>query len=160
MQGEQQATRAKVEPVGRVPMHRNLPLLLLRARDRVLSRFRPLLNDHGITEQQWRVVRELHERGPLEPRQIGAACVMSSPSITGVLARMDDLHLVERRRLDHDQRRVRVTLTAKSRRLVARLAPQVEAVYRSIETEFGIGVVDGLYRSLDDLLTKTEAADS
>ena len=32
--------------------HRNLPLLLLQAREEVFSRFRPLLNDAGVTEQQ------------------------------------------------------------------------------------------------------------
>jgi DNA-binding MarR family transcriptional regulator len=51
--------------------HRNLPLLLLQARERVMARFRPILNEHGITEQQWRIVRLLLEEGPLEPREIG-----------------------------------------------------------------------------------------
>ena len=51
--------------------HRNLPLLLLQARERVINRFRPLLNAQHITEQQWRIVRLLLESGPLEPRQIG-----------------------------------------------------------------------------------------
>lgn len=151
--------QAEDDQASRGLQHRNLPLLLLRARERVLSRFRPLLNASGITEQQWRVVRELHEgelhkRGPLEQREIGAACLMSSPSLAGVLARMDDLGLVERQRLDHDQRRVRVKLTAKSRRLVVRLGPQVDAMYREIEVELGRAAVDGIYRSLDDLLMR------
>ena len=145
---------AKERPIA-VPRHRNLPLLLLQARERVLARFRPLLNANGLTEQQWRVVRELHERGPLEQREIGAACLMSSPSLAGVLARMDDLGLVERKRLDHDQRRVLVAPTAKSRRLVARIAPDVDAMYAQIEVELGRAAVDGLYRALDDLLMRS-----
>ena len=68
--------------------HRNLPLLLLQARERVIARFRPILNEHGVTEQQWRIVRALLERGPLEPRQIVDVCRISSPSLAGVLARM------------------------------------------------------------------------
>jgi hypothetical protein len=43
--------------------HRNLPLLLLQARERVIARFRPILNAHGITEQQWRIVRALIDHG-------------------------------------------------------------------------------------------------
>ena len=85
--------------------HRNLPLLLLQARESVISRFRPILNAHGITEQQWRIVRSLIERGPLEPREIVTLCHISSPSLAGVLARMDDTGLVQRQRMDHDQRR-------------------------------------------------------
>ena len=51
---------------------------------------------------------------PLGPRQIVGVCGISSPSLAGVLARMDDLGLVTRVRLDHDQRRVRVSNVANS----------------------------------------------
>ncbi|MBL8355834.1 MAG: homoprotocatechuate degradation operon regulator HpaR, partial [Delftia acidovorans] len=67
--------------------HRNLPLLLLQARESVIARFRPILQAHGLTEQQWRIVRALLESGPLEPRQIVEICRISSPSLAGVLAR-------------------------------------------------------------------------
>ena len=73
--------------------HRNLPLLLLQAREQVIARFRPILNAHGITEQQWRIVRALLDTGPLEPREIGELCRISSPSLAGVLSRMEELGL-------------------------------------------------------------------
>ncbi|MEP6969528.1 MAG: MarR family transcriptional regulator, partial [Betaproteobacteria bacterium] len=79
--------------------HRNLPLLLLQAREQVIARFRPLLNENGVTEQQWRIVRALLETGPLEPREIVVVCGISSPSLAGVLARMEELDLVARERL-------------------------------------------------------------
>ena len=101
--------------------HRNLPMLLLEAREGVIAHFRPLLNGAGVTEQQWRIVRTLLESGPLEPRQIVAATRISSPSLAGVLARMDELGLVARERMEGDQRRVRVSLTPKSRALAAKL---------------------------------------
>ena len=66
--------------------HRNLPLLLLQARENVIARFRPNLNAHRVTEQQWRIVRALLERGPMEQREIVAVCHISSPSLAGVLA--------------------------------------------------------------------------
>src|SRR5512134_2297423 len=92
--------------------HRNLPMLLLRAREGVLAHFRPILKAHGVTEQQWRIVRVLMEEdGPLEPRQLVERCCISSPSLTGILARMAELGLVARERLGHDQRRVLVSLT-------------------------------------------------
>ena len=68
--------------------HRNLPLLLLQARERVISHFRPILNANGVTEQQWRIVRVLYEKPSLEPREIVELCRISSPSMAGVLARM------------------------------------------------------------------------
>lgn len=132
--------------------HRNLALLLLQAREGVMTQFRPILNEHGVTEQQWRIVRALLESGPLEPRQIGRTCRLSSPSLAGVLARMDDLGLVRRERMPDDQRRLRVSLTPKSRALAAAMAPQIEATYAAIEAHVGAERVDGLYRALDELI--------
>ena len=131
--------------------HRNLPLLLLQARERVIARFRPLLNANGLTEQQWRIVRALHETGALEPREIGARVCISSPSLAGVLARMEEQGLVARERMGHDQRRVKVSLTAKSRALARRMAPQVEAVYAGIESRLGAAFTGRLYADLDAL---------
>jgi homoprotocatechuate degradation regulator HpaR len=132
--------------------HRNLPLLLLQAREHVISRFRPILNAHGITEQQWRVVRALLDTGPLEPREIGELCRISSPSLAGVLSRMAEIGYITRKRLDHDQRRVRVSLTARSRALCARMAPQIEATYRDIEAIVGADFSLRFYQALDELI--------
>lgn len=139
--------------------HRNLPLLLLQAREGVISRFRPLLKTHGITEQQWRIVRALVDRGPMEPRQIVEVCGISSPSLAGVLSRMDEMGLVQRERFDNDARRVSVTLTAKSRALAQKLAPQIEAVYAEIETLIGTEFTRGLYQALDTLIARLGAGD-
>lgn len=142
------------------PLPRNLPLLLLQAREAVIAHFRPLLNEHGLTEQQWRIVRALLEQGPLEPRQIVGICRISSPSLAGVLARMDELGLVTRERLDHDQRRVRVTATARSRTLAASMAPRVAATYAGLEASLGVAFTQGLYATLDELVARLGPADA
>lgn len=134
--------------------HRNLPLLFLQARESVFARFRPILNTAGVTEQQWRVLRALLDHGPLEPRQIGEVCRLSSPSLAGILARMDDLGLVLRERLDHDQRRVRVSATDKGRALAAQLAPSIEATYRELETQLGHDFIAQLYATLDQVVAR------
>lgn len=134
--------------------HRNLPLLLLQAREQVMARFRPVLNAHGLTEQQWRVLRALQEFGPLEPRQIGEVCRISSPSLAGVLARMDDLGLVLRERLAHDQRRVMVRNSPRSQALALAIAPDIEAQYQQLEQQLGADRVAGLYAALDDLVKR------
>jgi homoprotocatechuate degradation regulator HpaR len=137
--------------------HRNLPLLMLQARERIIGRFRPILNEHGITEQQWRIVRALIDTGPLEPREIGELCQLSSPSLAGVLARMEELGYVKRRRLDHDQRRLRVSLTPRSRALSERMAPQIESTYREIETLLGAEFAAAFYASLDQMIAALTA---
>lgn len=143
-----------VGQVGSGLQHRNLPLLLLQAREGVLAHFRPTLNAHGVTEQQWRVVRALLEAGPLEPRQIGERCQISSASLAGVLARMDELGLVRRERLAHDQRRLHVSATARSRTLANAMAPQIAATYQQLEAHLGADYVQALYAGLDALIAR------
>lgn len=134
--------------------HRNLPLLLLQARESVFAHFRPLLNAAGVTEQQWRVIRALLEHGPLEPRQIGDICCLSSPSLAGILARMDELGWVRRERFANDQRRVLVSVSDEAEKLAARLAPQIEAIYQELEARIGPSFARDLYRTLDLLIDK------
>ncbi len=130
--------------------HENLPLLLLQVREGVLKRFRPLLLAHGFTEQQWRIIRAIHERGALEPREIGLLCGLSSPSLAGVLARMDEAGMVKRTRLKSDQRRVLVALTAQSLRQVDKLAPEINATYDTIESLLGKTQAKHLIKILRD----------
>ena len=134
--------------------HRNLALLLLQARESVMAEFRPLLNEHGLTEQQWRVIRALLQNGPLEPRQLCERCQIVSPSLTGVLARMEELDLVTRERMAGDQRRLLISLTARSKRIGAKMAPHVEARYAAMERELGPELTAQLYATLDALLER------
>ena len=155
----------KARPASAAIRHRNLPLLLLQGRESVIARFRPLLNDAGLTEQQWRILRALLEQGPLEPREIVERCRISSPSLTGVLARMDELGLVQRERPDHDQRRLIVQATTKARRPAAGLAPRIETSYAALEQRLGAAFLQRLYETLDELVatlddTAAESADS
>ena len=39
----------------------SLPMMLLRAREAVMGRFRPMLREFDLTEQQWRIIRVLAE---------------------------------------------------------------------------------------------------
>ena len=65
---------------------------------------------------------------------------------------MEELGYIKRKRLDHDQRRLRVSLTPRSRALAARMAPQIEATYRDIEAVIGAEFSVRFYRALDELI--------
>ncbi len=139
--------------------HRNLPHLLLRSRETLMAYFRPLLNEFGLTEQQWRILREIVDRGPLEPRQLCEACSISSPSIVGMLVRLEETGLVRRARMAHDQRRVLVSLTPKARLVAKRLIPRIEQRYEALEASLGLRVMQDMYDAIDALLAKTAAAE-
>jgi homoprotocatechuate degradation regulator HpaR len=125
---------------------------MLQTREALMAQFRPILNEHGLTEQQWRIVRALLMRGPLEPRQLCELCQISSPSIVGVLQRMSEAGLIERERMPDDQRRVRVSITARSRQLGKRMIPAIEERYAGIEEMVGVATLQQAYDVLDALL--------
>lgn len=137
-------------------MHRNLPMLLLRAREKMMERFRPLIAAHGLTDQQWRIIRALNEHGSLEPRQLSDLCTISSPSMAGVLARMEAVHLVTKTRFPDDQRRVLVSLTPTSMKLVKVVAGELERTYAELEQAVGKDVVSRVYEAVDTLLAGLE----
>lgn len=132
--------------------HRNLPHLLLQAREALLAGFRPILRQFGVTEQQWRVLRTLNERGPMEPNQLAEACLILSPSLTRMLAGMEDAGLVERTRSSTDQRRQLVNLTSAAREVIARMEPLIDARYQQLAQQLGAERLAEVYRALDAML--------
>ncbi|MGH8356893.1 MAG: MarR family transcriptional regulator, partial [Pseudomonas sp.] len=72
----------------------SLTLTLLQAREAAMSFFRPSLNEHGLTEQQWRVIRILSQHDELEIYQLAELACILKPSLTGVLVRMEAAGMV------------------------------------------------------------------
>ena len=129
--------------------YRNLPQRFLKARECLMAHFRPILNHFGLTDQQWRVLRALDECGQLEPREICSLCQIHSASMAGMLARMEELSLVQRSRVAGDQRRVVVRLAPKGDQLVTEMAPLIDAQYQMIEDALGVQEIDTLFNALE-----------
>lgn len=121
-----------------------------------MQRFRPTLNEQGITEQQWRILRALLQEDGLEPRQLCGRCLISSPSITGVLARMEEAGLIERERMGHDKRRLKVTLTPRARAIGEHMTVMVEQQYAELEALVGVQALQQVYEVLDTLLQRLD----
>ncbi|HVZ42714.1 MAG TPA: homoprotocatechuate degradation operon regulator HpaR [Ramlibacter sp.] len=132
--------------------HRNLPRLLLQAREAVMVHTRPSLREHGLSDQQWRVLRVLGEHGTVETGRVAREAYILGPSLTGVLARMERDGLVQRERDPSDQRRTVVEATARGRKLVHRLSDTIEAHYRWLEKSLGKDKLAQLYTLLDELI--------
>jgi homoprotocatechuate degradation regulator HpaR len=132
--------------------HRNLPRLLLQARESLMVRTRPSLREHGLSDQQWRVLRVLGEHGTLETGRVAREAYILGPSLTGVLARMERDGLVRRARDPADQRRTVVEATPKGRKMVERLSTAVEGHYQWLEQSLGKQKLAQLYALLDELI--------
>jgi len=132
--------------------HRNLPRLLLQARESVMAHTRPSLREHALSDQQWRVLRVLGEHGAVETGRVAREAYILGPSLTGMLARMERDGLIARSRDAQDQRRTVVEATAQGRRLVKRLSTRIEAHYEWLESSLGKAKLMQMYALLDELI--------
>jgi homoprotocatechuate degradation regulator HpaR len=132
--------------------HRNLPRLLLQARESVMAHTRPSLREHGLSDQQWRVLRVLGEHGTVETGRVAREAFILGPSLTGVLARMERDGLVRRERDAQDQRRSVVEATPKGLRLVEKLSRMIEEHYGWMEKSLGKQKLVELYALLDEVI--------
>jgi homoprotocatechuate degradation regulator HpaR len=133
-------------------VHRNLPRLLLQARESVMAHTRPSLREHNLSDQQWRVLRVLGEHGVVETGRVAREAFILGPSLTGVLARMERDGLIRRARDPEDQRRTVVEATAKGLKLVERLSRTIEAHYEWMEKSLGKQKLAQLYALLDEVI--------
>ncbi len=129
----------------------SLTMALLQAREAAMLFFRPSLNRHGLTEQQWRIIRVLRRYGELESHQLAELVCILKPSMTGVLQRMERDGLVQRRKPRHDQRRVYVSLSPAGQACFSGMVDEVEDDYRRLEEKFGKEKVQALLALLDEL---------
>lgn len=137
-------------------VHRNLPRLLLEAREAVMSHTRPSLRAHGLSDQQWRVLRVLGEHADeaagVETGRVAREAYLLGPSLTGVLTRMARDGLIERQRCPQDARRTVVRATAKGLDKVHALSTTIEAHYVWMEQQLGKTRLTALYELLDKVI--------
>ncbi len=138
--------------------HRNLPMLLLRARESVMRYFRKDLKKHGLTEQQWRVIRVLNEFGEMETGRVAEESCILAPSLSGILDRMEQNGLIVRHRLSSDQRKVYVDLTTHSKNLVGAISRSIETQYSTLKELLGQESLLSVYALLDTLIALPDPA--
>lgn len=134
------------------PFHQSLPMALLQAREAAMRLFRPLLAEHGLTEQQWRALRALAAaEEPLEVGELADHTFLLAPSLSRILAKLESRRLIRRQLVPQDQRRSHIQLSAEGHALVQRIAPQSEHLYNIIEERFGKQKLEALLSELHEL---------
>lgn len=130
---------------------RSLPMSLLRAREAVMSHFRPMLDRYGVNEQQWRVIRVLGEAGPLDASDVAERANILAPSLTRMIKALTERGLIEKARDAGDGRRVMLAIAPAGRDLLRRVTPDSARIYDELEDRFGRDKVNELMDLLDAL---------
>ena len=142
-----------------VTTRRSLPMSLLRARELVMARFRPMLAKHDVTEQQWRVVRVLGEESPLGASELAVRASILGPSLTRIIKTLESRGLITRDVHASDPRRVDLAITPAGRTLIDSLAPERRRIFEEIEHKHGRPQLDALLDLLEALILREESAD-
>ncbi|MDG2374313.1 MAG: MarR family transcriptional regulator [Paracoccaceae bacterium] len=106
----------------------SLPMLLNRSLDAIMPPYRDLFQEFGVTEQQWRVLRVLWEQKHLTSAQISSLTLLPSPSLVGILDRLERKDLVKRLRSTSDRREINITITNLGRELQSKVMPKVKLI--------------------------------
>ena len=130
---------------------RSLPIMLYRAIDIVMPRFRKIFKEFGLTEQQWRVLRVLWEIEEISHKELAELTLISPPSLVGVLDRLLAMGLIERRRSQLDRRVVLVATTQQGRHLRDQIMPAVQQTYFELRDSIDDDVWTHLLDGLDEL---------
>ena len=128
-----------------------LNILLVQARDAVVSYYRPVLNQAGITEQQWRIIRLLSQHGTLDCQELSQQTSILRPSLTGILTRLEKLELVMRLKPASDQRRVFLKLTENGLQLFERISLLMDEQTQQLENDFSSKKLQQLENLLKEL---------
>lgn len=131
----------------------SLPMLLLRGREAVMRYFRPSLHEHGLTEQQWRVLRALNTVREMEVLRLADVTYLLAPSMSRILKDLQRRGLVTRRSDQSDMRRSLVAISDKGVDLIKVLSPYSEKAYALIAQRFG----RANYDTLGELLRKLDS---
>ncbi len=120
-----------------------------------MAGFRPVLARHGITEQQWRVLRVLSEIGkPLDASNLAFRASILPPSLTRILKMLSERQMISVIRDRGDGRRVLVQISKGGEDLIREVAPESREIYADLEQRYGEDKVRLLLEMLDDLTTK------
>lgn len=102
--------------------------LLRRAHQRASAVFQETLDDPGMTPMQLAALMRVVDAGPVSQNQLGRETAMDPATIQGVIKRLEERGLIERRADPGDRRRTLLSASKAGRRLAHSLIPSAEKI--------------------------------
>ena len=130
------------------PFEQSLGATLLAAREAVLAPLRPVLRDAGITEQQWRVMRVLNDRGASDPTGLAEVGLLHAPSVTRIVKDLEERRLILREDDPDDRRRTLIALSPEGKTLLREISPHMVRILQEYSDRFGSKRLESLENEL------------
>ena len=113
--------------------------------------YRASLRKHGLTEQQWRILRALGGVETIEVTELARSAYLLGPSLSRILRDLEQRGLIERRSVKTDLRRGLVSISPEGLRLIEAVAPSSEAIYAEMTRRYGADRLAALHEMLSAL---------
>jgi len=131
-----------------------LPALLGQAWYLVSTQFHEVVEQHGLSVLEWRVLSTLARNGPMTISVLAEKAVSKQPTVTRLLLRLEAQGHVERATSRDDRRYTLVRVTRNGRRLVAGLIALAQEHERTILEPLGQQKIDTLKDILHEIISR------
>lgn len=131
-----------------------LPALLGQAWYLVSTQFHAIVEQHGLSVLEWRVLSTLASDGAMTISALAQTTVSKQPTVTRLLTRLESQRYVERSTSLDDRRYTLVRVTPTGRRLVSGLVALAEKHEREILVPFEAKKIEALKEVLRELIDR------
>ena len=111
-----------------------------------------MLHKHGVTEQQWRVLRVIREAGETDASDLARNACILAPSLSRIIKALDANGFIETRKDPVDGRRALISLTPKAEDFINEIAPESAAIYAELEKRAGKKLIAELLKNVDAMI--------
>jgi len=129
-----------------------LPLALLKARETLMSPIRRVLKNHDVTDQQWRVLRVLHENGVMDAKELAKSACVLAPSLTRMIKYLEQKNMLTGCADGKNGRRVLLGILPSGALLIESVTPEVQVIYQGLNDKYGAQKMSDLLDLLHDVV--------
>lgn len=137
----------------------SLPISLLQTRELIMKEVRPMLVQHNVTEQQWRVLRVISKAVHIDAGTIAARACLLAPSVTRIVQALTARGLISSVKDLADKRRMVLQLTAEGEQFLKKVSPESAVIFDRLRQIVGADRWEQLTTLLSDIRGDLEAAE-
>lgn len=134
---------------------RDLVAGIIQLANLLTRRLAPVFEKSNVTPQQWAVLTTIGEQ-PMSLAAAGRRLAVSKQNMTGMIARLEQLGLVERKDNPQDLRASRLELTRRGRALVEKLAPLYDEWVKALGRDLPERDLQTVTRAVNRLIAQLE----
>ena len=134
---------------------RDLVAGIIQLANLLTRRLAPVFEKSNITPQQWAVLVTIAEE-PISLAAVARRLAVSKQNMTGMIARLEQLGVIERNENPQDLRAARLELTRRGRALIEKLAPLYEEWRKTLGRDLPERDLQTLKRVINRLISQLE----